>query len=231
MTKTERTKKCKLCGEKFSTNIAGQVYCSFDCAKEAQRLKRNQRARNKSASRSNLYRDIKTPQLLICKVCGKEYTRYPSSMRHRGSSYCSVKCSASGRRKSRPKSKLIKDLDAVYSRYIRYKYSVDGWVSCVTCGKSRPVKEMQNGHYVSRRFHSTRWDDQNCHPQCYSCNVGLGGNYAMYTKFMLDKYGSGIIDTLISRSHSEPNYSVEYLMSEIARYKAIVHEYEQLLTD
>ena len=28
---------------------------------------------------------------------------------------------------------------------------------------------------------STRWDEENCYPGCYGCNVAKNGNYIVYT--------------------------------------------------
>ena len=109
------------------------------------------------------------------------------------------------RRKS--KTQLVKKLDSVYSKYIRDKYAKDGYVSCVTCGKSDRVENMQNGHYVSRSHYSTRWLDKNCHPQCYRCNVALHGNYVQYTLFMMSTYGNDVVEELSVLSKQTPKYS------------------------
>lgn len=72
---------------------------------------------------------------------------------------------------------LKKRLDDIFSLYIRLKYSDEnGLVQCYTCGTPKPYKGggmlgIQNGHYWSRKESSTRWDEDNCRPQCYNCNV------------------------------------------------------------
>ena len=38
------------------------------------------------------------------------------------------------------------------------------------------VLDLQAGHFMSRRYHATRYDYDNTRVQCYSCNVGLHGN-------------------------------------------------------
>lgn len=59
----------------------------------------------------------------------------------------------------------------------------------MTCGISKPIAEMQNGHFVSRGKYGTRWLDENCHPQCPACNVFLHGNYPKYAEFIIKTYG------------------------------------------
>lgn len=85
---------------------------------------------------------------------------------------------------------------------------------------------MQNGHYVSRVYHATRWLDTNCHPQCYRCNVGLSGNYAEYTLFMIKTYGADVIQELVTLSHKTPKYSKLELMDKINYYKEQLESYE-----
>ena len=62
------------------------------------------------------------------------------------------------------RSKIVKKLDAIFSQYIRLKDADHkGDVTCFTCGKvSHYKKGIQNGHFQSRRFMSTRYDEKNC---------------------------------------------------------------------
>ena len=60
-------------------------------------------------------------------------------------------------------SKLKKELDSWFSKYIRLRESNDyGMTECFTCGKVDYYKKLQNGHFQSRRHHYTRWNEQNC---------------------------------------------------------------------
>ena len=70
-------------------------------------------------------------------------------------------------------SKLKKELDKWFSLYIRLREATDeGLVQCFTCGKVNSYKVgMQNGHFMSRQFMATRYDEQNCQVQCVGCNM------------------------------------------------------------
>lgn len=68
-------------------------------------------------------------------------------------------------------SKLKKELDSLFSKYIRTKYSKNDMVSCYTCGVTKSINEMQCGHFISRLYLATRFDEDNCRPQCVGCNV------------------------------------------------------------
>ena len=89
-------------------------------------------------------------------------------------------------------SKLKKEADAVFSRFIRYR---DKGI-CFTCGHRNDPKKMQNGHFVPRQFNSTRYNEKNCNCQCYACNMFYGGQPDIYTLKLQEKYGEGIIKEL-----------------------------------
>ena len=98
--------------------------------------------------------------------------------------------------------KLKEDLDKVFSRYIRLRNADEetGDAICVTCGIIKHWKELQNGHFMSRRHHSTRWDEDNCQVQCYSCNVMQQGKQYEYSIWLDDKFGKGKSDELLLKS-------------------------------
>lgn len=69
-------------------------------------------------------------------------------------------------------SKLKKELDRVFSLYIRQKYAnEDGTVKCYTCTTIKHWTEMQNGHWIPRNNLATRFSEENCRVQCVGCNL------------------------------------------------------------
>ncbi len=92
--------------------------------------------------------------------------------------------------KKQTKTQLKKKADTLFSQYIRQKYADwKGDVSCYTCGKVAPWKEMQCGHFIKRSNLSVRWDEENCRVQCAGCNVFKNGNYHEYTFRLLREIG------------------------------------------
>lgn len=89
-------------------------------------------------------------------------------------------------------AKLKKELDAVFSRYIRLRDKGQ----CYTCPKKGEIKEMQNGHFIPRQYLSTRYDEVNCHCQCYACNMLYNGQPSAYAVHLVLDYGRDIIETL-----------------------------------
>lgn len=115
---------------------------------------------------------------------------------------------------------LKNKLDAVFSMWIRRRFATSqGDAVCVTCGDVRPWKAMQCGHFVSRVYLATRWDERNAAVQCYACNYLRRGNYAEYTAFMLKKYGPGIIDELLMRKRAIVKYTFSDLENLIETYR------------
>ena len=99
------------------------------------------------------------------------------------------------------KKKLAKKLDAIFSKYIRLYYSDHtGYVECYTCGISKPVKEMQCGHFQSRRHYSTRWHENNCRPQCVKCNMFNQGQQYIFGLKLTDDIGKEAVEDLINLS-------------------------------
>jgi len=79
------------------------------------------------------------------------------------------------------RKKLIKELDKYTSLLCRWRYAnSEGLVRCFTCGRIMPVWDCQCGHYISRRYQATRWNQNNVRPQGRCCNIYKGGNYEVY---------------------------------------------------
>jgi len=82
------------------------------------------------------------------------------------------------------RSKLIKKLDTIFSRWVRLSNSVNEICTCVTCGKESHWKDIQAGHFISRKHYSTRWDEKNVKPQCVGCNVFKYGEQYKFSLFL-----------------------------------------------
>ncbi|QDP49710.1 MAG: putative protein ninG [Prokaryotic dsDNA virus sp.] len=118
------------------------------------------------------------------------------------------------------KSKLVKKLDQIFSKYIRWYYAdANGYVSCYTCGTTKPVKEMQAGHFQSRRHYATRWLSDNCRPQCVKCNMFMQGNIWIYGNKLKAEIGEDKFDKLIQLSNTSVKRSKQDYEDMIKYYK------------
>jgi len=124
------------------------------------------------------------------------------------------------RKKQKSLSKLKKDAWDWCSKYIRLKYSKKGYVQCITCSCIKKIKEMQTGHYVSRSYLSTFFDEKNIHPQCYQCNICRKGNLDEYALWLISTYGEGILEKLNKKKWEQVKYTRQDYENFIERYKS-----------
>ena len=119
---------------------------------------------------------------------------------------------------------LKKKLDEVFSQYIRLKHSDSrGYCKCISCGKYHFWKDIQNGHYMSRRYLSTRFSEDNCRPQCVACNIFNQGNAQMYRRALIEEIGEDRVNQveITARTSLRSISSFEYEQL-IKYYKARV---------
>lgn len=104
-------------------------------------------------------------------------------------------------RKKRPLTRqdYIKELDWVFSKFIRLRDCNDKWiVVCPLCWTRIPREKAQNMHFLSRWVMKHRFDEKNCHAGCMRCNVILSWNYIVYTRRMQKNYWISFVDRLIA---------------------------------
>ena len=121
-------------------------------------------------------------------------------------------------------SKLKKELDKWFSLYIRLRdATTEGAVICVTCNKVSHYKSgMQNGHFQSRRFMATRWNEQNCAVQCIGCNCFKQGEQFRFSIYIDSKYGEGTSEHLEVLARTIIKFSRIDYEEKISYYKSFV---------
>ena len=134
------------------------------------------------------------------------------------------KANGKGRVATKPRQRsygaLKRELDRVFSIWTRRRFAdANGMARCVTCGSLKPWKELQCGHFVKRHHLATRWHPLNCAPQCPSCNVFMGGNYAAYAAWGVDRYGMSWPADMVKLSKTTVKYSRADLEMMIVDYE------------
>ena len=81
---------------------------------------------------------------------------------------------------------------------------------------------MQCGHFQSRKFYATRWEELNCQVQCYSCNVMKYGEQYKYGLELQKEYGEDLPEELLTMSRQIVKFSNDDLLDMINRYKQLV---------
>ena len=126
--------------------------------------------------------------------------------------------------KTNYRSFYVKKLDAIFSKYIRRRFAENDISECYTCGKTDHWKNLQCGHFMSRRFYSTRWDDKNCQVQCKGCNVFRYGEQFKFSVHLNKEYGEGTAEMLEYNSKQLLKISMPQLKLLILKYEELVKQ-------
>uniref|UniRef100_A0A6M3LUQ8 Putative lambda recombination protein n=1 Tax=viral metagenome TaxID=1070528 RepID=A0A6M3LUQ8_9ZZZZ len=135
------------------------------------------------------------------------------------------------RKKKQASKKTIKDRTwRAFSKYIRLRdcLKTTGTVThgkCITCGKLLSITFCDAGHFVSRRYNSTLFDERNVHIQCRYCNRFLNGNLLEYRRQIIRLYGEGIDIELEDKATEITKLGVEDLTNIEKYYKIKVEEF------
>ncbi len=121
-------------------------------------------------------------------------------------------------------SKLKKELDKWFSLFIRLRNaSKDGIVECWTCGKTAHYKKMHAGHFMSRKHHATRWNEENVQVQCPKCNLFGQGEQYTFGKLIDVRIGEGKSEELQELSRTTVKYMRHEYEDMIKHYKEKVN--------
>jgi Zn ribbon nucleic-acid-binding protein len=108
---------------------------------------------------------------------------------------------------------LVTKLDKVFSEYIRRRYAVNDIAECVTCGKRDHWKNLQAGHFISRKHYATRWSEENVQVQCVKCNVYRYGEQYLFGLHL----GKEVSERLLQESREIVKFS-DYDLEEKINY-------------
>lgn len=117
--------------------------------------------------------------------------------------------------KSKSQAKLKKELDRVFSIWIRKDAK-----ECYTCKKKGVT--LQCGHFVSRTYLATRWEPDNCRPQCVGCNIYGNGKPLDFEERLIEDLGLQRVLELKQMRHQVLKLSNQWYEEQIAKYKALI---------
>ena len=118
---------------------------------------------------------------------------------------------------------IVNNLDKVFSEYIRRRYAKNNIAECITCGKKDHWKNLQAGHFMSRKHYATRWSEENVEVQCMACNVYRYGEQYLFAKHL----GQEKADELLAKSRTMVKLKDWELQDMIEIYKKKLLELEQ----
>lgn len=129
-----------------------------------------------------------------------------------------------GKRKRGSRRDLEKECDRLFSILIRMKHLMhNDRIECYTCGHTYHYREMQCGHYIGRGNHITRWLEDNCRPQCKTCNEYKHGNLEEF-KLRLERETPGLPEFLENLKNQTEKHTQSDLTELIFHLKQRIEE-------
>lgn len=126
-----------------------------------------------------------------------------------------------------PQQKAKEKLDAIFSKYIRWSHAdYNGYCTCFTCGKVKEVKKIQNGHFIPRNILITRFDENNCRPQCVGCNMYGNGKFVDFRENLVKEIGEKKVKDMEASRFKTMKVDVRWYEEKLSYYKDIVKELE-----
>lgn len=120
-------------------------------------------------------------------------------------------------RRSKTPAQLKKELDRVFSIWVRST----GKKECYTC--HRKSDTLQCGHFVSRSYLVTRWEPDNCRPQCVGCNLYGSGKPLDFEENLKKEIGAERVEEMKLSRHRILKLTPQWYLSEIERYEGLIH--------
>lgn len=172
-----------------------------------------------------------------CKSCGEKY-----DPRRKLQNSCSVECALdmvkakadkAKEKKRKAKNKEFKDkvlstdrghwlgkAQDAFNAFIRKK---DAALGCISCGAMSGI-QFHAGHYRSvGAFPELRFDEDNCHKQCATCNNIKSANLIEYRMRLVEKIGEARVIRL--ESYIPPkHYTIGEIKEIEVYYKAKLKE-------
>ncbi len=125
------------------------------------------------------------------------------------------------------KSLRKKAAQSSFNAFIRGR---DKGLACISCGKMPNFSDhiggsgIHAGHFKSCGAHSElRFEELNCHIQCFKCNVHLSGNIKDYRPALIEKIGLDKVEWL-----EGPHEPKKYTCAELKEIELL---YKQKLKD
>lgn len=135
------------------------------------------------------------------------------------------------RRSYQPRKKtdrLKEALDRIYRLFIRLRDArKDGTFQCISCGRILPFERSDCGYYINERHLSTRYNEDNCHAQCRTCNLFKGGNLDEFRKALIRRYGEEKVQALERMKNDISKMSESDYQEKIEHYKIKVEELQK----
>jgi hypothetical protein len=116
--------------------------------------------------------------------------------------------------------KLTAKAQKVFNKYVRERDSENGYFTCISCGKTLPIEQMNAGHYIPQKNSSLlRFNEYNVHGECISDNGFNEFHLINYRKNLINKIGQEMVDWLEENQRTIKKWTRSELNELIDKYK------------
>lgn len=127
------------------------------------------------------------------------------------------------RKKEKGIAQLKKDLWKLFALYVKKKASEDGeYVNCYTCNAVMKIgtSNCHAGHWLSKKGSSRHYfNEDNVRPQCYRCNINLGGNAPVFERRLKEEIGEEAVEAMYETRLVSIKRSRDWYLEKIEEYK------------
>lgn len=118
---------------------------------------------------------------------------------------------------------------SAFSLYLRTLWTQKGYVECYTCGKHLTLKgksgdRVMAGHWVEGHRNATYINEAYVRPQCFVCNIMMGGNQGEFRDRVRKELGDEIVDKLLIEARQEKDISAKDYLQMESYYKELLKQ-------
>jgi hypothetical protein len=111
-----------------------------------------------------------------------------------------------------------------FSIYLRTLWTLKGFATCYTCDKQcflkgRPGIRVTVGHWVEGHHAVSYINEDYVRPQCYRCNMMMGGNQGEFRDRIRKELGDKKVDQLLLKARESVDISAQEYLQKQAYYK------------
>jgi hypothetical protein len=113
-------------------------------------------------------------------------------------------------------SDWLKEAQKVFNQYINLR---DKGNPCISCGKKITGRVNASHFWNANNHHNVRFDEDNVHSSCITCNQFLSGNLLEYRTRLCSKIGQERFDELEKKARVTRKFTKDELKEIIKTYK------------
>lgn len=113
-------------------------------------------------------------------------------------------------------SDYLKIAQQVFNQYINAR---DKGKPCISCGKPINGRVNASHYYNANNHYNLRFDENNVHSSCITCNQYLSGNLIEYRFGLIERIGVELVEELDREARKTRKFSIDELKEIVSLYK------------